>query len=332
MADEVSSDSATTRPYTQQKALITEDVVKFGAPRYKSLGDLQKGGQNGVGVRNLNVDGATPQPFPPLRIVMLHSPEMWNNDVYRPLAKQHKAIWEQHAKTIDGVGVGYQVDTHDLPYGHDGQQYSMPMNNKRNPVSPSLQMDEVYGNIGWAIHYLYLKHLCHPDTCASILSAIRGDVMPPWVWSTFTFSILCIQPDSTGLYNRILDSWVITNMWPTETGDIGSKMELGSWSVPQRSFPHKGVVVHNENTRELGRLVYSALNIQKVNYDYQNTYTGIDNNLTDYGIQGTIKECLNDFQFANSGDDAAVESNAWQLGKTLEATTSTSSGGNTAGH
>lgn len=289
--------------YYQGGQAIVKDVsklVSLGGVRFGMTGDLQKGGQNGVGSRVMSVDGATPQPFPPAVVVVIHEPTMWDGR-YNILQMQHKSLWEQHAKNITGIGVGYTMDSHDLPYGHDGQQYSMPTKNKRNAVSPSIEMDEILGNLAWNMHALYLRHICHPDTCASVLSAIDENGVPPWVWSTFTFSICVIQPDATSLYNRILDAWVITNMWPSETGDIDTKKTIGDTSVPQRTFPHKGVVTHNENTRELGRLIFAAMNYHKVNYDYALTYQGLNGRLTGMGIEGTVAEALRDFGLLGGG-------------------------------
>ena len=295
-------DTTDTHIYQQEKAIIAnvDDLVTLGGVRFGMTGDLQKGGQNGVGSRIMSIDGATPQPFPPAVIAVIHEPTMWDNG-YTILQQQHKSLWEQHAKTIDGIDFGYQTDEHTLPYGHDGQQFSMPTKTKRTAVNPSISLDEILGNMAWNMHALYLKHLCHPDTCASILSAINDNGIPPWVWSTFTFSICVIQPDATSLYNRILDAYVITNMWPSETGMIGVKKELGSTTVPQRSFAHKGIVTHNENTRELGRLIFAAMNYHKVNYDYAVTYKGLDGKLTGMGIEGTVAEALQDFGLLGGG-------------------------------
>ena len=288
--------------YTQDKAVITDvsKLVTLGGVRFGMTGDLQKGGQNGIGTRIMSIDGATPQPFPPAVVAVIHEPTMWDNG-YVSLQRQHKSLWEQHAKTINGIDFGYQMDEHSLPYGHDGQQFSMPTKNKRTAVTPSISLDEVLGNLSWNIHSLYLRHMCHPDTCASVLSAINENGMPPWVWSTFTFSICVIQPDATALYNRILDAYVITNMWPTETGSNEVKKELGSTTVPQRTFPHKGIVTHNENTRELGRLIFAAMNYHKVNYDYAVTYKGLDGKLVGMGIEGTVAEALQDFGLLGGG-------------------------------
>lgn len=290
--------------YQQDKAIIqnVNDLVTLGGVRFGMTGDLQKGGQNGVGSRVMSVDGATPQPFPPAVVAVIHEPTMWDNG-YTILQRQHKSLWEQHAKNIDGIDFGYQTGEHQLPYGHDGQQYSMPTKTTRTQVSPSISLDEILGNMAWNMHALYLRHLCHPDTCASILSAINENGIPPWVWSTFTFSICVIQPDATSLYNRIVDAYVITNMWPSETGMIGVKKEIGGngTTVPQRSFPHKGIVTHNENTRELGRLIFAAMNYHKVNYDYAVTFQGLDGKLTGMGIEGTVAEALKDFGLLGGG-------------------------------
>lgn len=288
--------------YTQEKAVISsvDDLVSLGGVRFGMTGDLQKGGQNGLGARVMSVDGATPQPFPPAVVVVIHEPTMWDNG-YVTLQQQHKSLWEQHAKSITNIDFGYQMDEHSLIYGHDGQQYSMPTKNKRSAVSPTIAMDEILGNLSWNIHALYLKHLCHPDTCASVLSAINENGIPPWVWSTFTFSVCVILPDATALYNRILDAYVITNMWPTATGMIGAQKELGTYTVPQRSYEHKGIVTHNENTRELGRLIFAALNYHKTNFDYAVTYKGLDGKLTGMGMEGTIAEALQDFGLLGGG-------------------------------
>lgn len=296
--------------YNVDSLLLNNNGI-FGNPRFANVGNLQQGGQLGPGNRVIQMDGATPLVLNCAHVFVLQMPRFW--DRFPRLQQNYKSAIELHAKSIDGIDIGYTEEFDDTQIGHDGQSASMPLHTKRNPVNPSVTVDDNYGNLFWNMNYLWLKHMNHPDTCASLLSALYGDAMEPWVWSTFSSSWIAIQPDPTGLGNRLVEACVLTNVIPTETGNLGMKRTIGSSEIAKRTISYKAVMTHNDNTRELGRLIMQAINAHKPNWDYALTYSGVAGNITDYGTQGLINESISRGMIKEATDDMGITSDSEQF-------------------
>lgn len=280
--------------------------------KYKGyVADIGASGQMGIGPRIMNLDGATPQIFPPAVIVMLQTPTMWmnvgSNGTKNIRGKMLKNLWEQHARSISGIDFGYTLNTADSLVGQDGQNLSMPTNTQRTPVSPNVTWVELYGNLVWNFHYMWLMDINHPDTQNSYLSAIKAATatnasddylqeLPPWVVSTFSCSFMAIQPDPYGTYDRILDAALYTACFPTETGQIGMKKEVNVHEQMERSIPYKAIVQHNDNTREVGALILKAINFHKPDFQRATTLATIDGTLNDAGINRATAEAVTAFK------------------------------------
>ena len=83
---------------------------------------------------------------------------------------------------------------------------------------------------------------------------------------------------------------------PTETGDNGFKREINSAEHPERTINYKALVQHNDNTRELGRLILQSLNIHKPDYQKATTYESVETSLQGSGIDKEVKDALQDFK------------------------------------
>ena len=268
------------------------------------VADVGASGQmSGIGPRIMNLDGATPQIFPPAIIVMLQTPTMWKSVNNNALGRMLKNLWELHARSISGLDFGYNLNSQDSLIGQDGQNLSMPTNTQRSPVSPTPTWIELYGNLVWNFHYRWIMDINHPDTQNSYLSAIKaatsksGDDsylqdLPPWVISTFSCSFMAIQPDPYGTYDRIIDAALYTACFPTETGMIGMKKEVNVHEQMERSIPYKGIVQHNDNTREVGALILKALNFHKPDYQRATTLATMDGSLVDAGTSRQAAEAI----------------------------------------
>ena len=109
----------------------------------------------------------------------------------------------------------------------------------------------------------------HPDTNSSALPAmgVMDENMPGWTMSAYSMSMLFIQPDPTGLPDRIIDAFVICNMFPKDMGEIGFQRQLGTTETKERSINFSGIVQHNNNTKELGIRVMKMLGLHRINYN-----------------------------------------------------------------
>lgn len=254
-------------------ALLVGDNTSIGISSNALASNLTQSGQLGIGVKFTKLDGATPAVFNPVVCIVLNTPSMW--DKYPKLQEMLRAIVETHAKTISGIDFGYTLETTDTPVGHDGQTLKVPTRTTRGAVNPSITVPEYPGMPVYNLFKQWIFDIQHPDTNASALPANIGGTarladgdIPGWFMSAYSMSMICIQYDPSGLPDRIYDACVITNMFPTEIGEIGFERSIGQTKPMERSINFSGLVQHNEMTKALGISVAKMLNMHKVNYNF----------------------------------------------------------------
>lgn len=250
------------------KNALLQNVTQLGTEGRTAVADMTRGGQLGTGIRFPNIDAASPLVFNPAVIVVTHVPKMWE---YHPkLQEMLKSIVETHAKSITGIDFGYQMETADTIVGHDGQTQKVPTRSTRTQISPSMTFQEVSGNLIWNLIRMWIYDMQHPDTNFSNLSAqLDGQNVAPWLMSSYSMSMVAIQFDPTGLPERIIDAAFYTNLFPTDTTELGIQRALGSSpEIKERTIPFTGIVQHNENTKELGYHIAKMLNLHKIAYDF----------------------------------------------------------------
>lgn len=281
--------------------------------KYRGLvADVGNSGQmnGGAGPRIMNLDGATPQIFPPAIIIMLQTPLMWKTvpDIatgqQNPLGRMLKNLWECHLQECTGIDVNLTLKYEESLVGQDGQQVSTPTNSQRAPISPSPTWVELYGNIVWNLHARWIMDINHPDTQNSYLSAIKAlmagqegsddylQELPPWVFSTFSCSFMWIQPDPYGTYDRILDAGLVTAAFPTETGNMGVQKVTNTHQQMTRNIAYRGLLQHNDNTKEVGALIMKACNFHRPNLQRATTLATMDGSLIQSGISKQAAEAI----------------------------------------
>ena len=272
------------------------NVTQLGTAGRTGVANMLAGGQTGSGIRFPNIDAASPLVFNPAVIVVTHVPGMWRE--YPEMQEMLKSLVETHAKSITGIDIQYTMNTDETVVGHDGQTLKVPTRSTRNSVSPSMTFQEVSGNLVWNLMRMWISDMQHPDTNFSKLSAqIDASGIPPWLMSSYSMSMVAIQFDPTGLPERIIDAAVYTAMMPTETGNIGFKKEIGgNGESPERQITYKALVQHNQNTRELGKLIMQAQQLHKPDFTRALTFNGVDTALSGMGLSKEVNEALRDFR------------------------------------
>ena len=245
---------------------LLEKVVGLGSHLQGTVANVSRSGQNGTGVRITKLDGATPLVFNPVIPVVLTVPTMWNK--FTQKQEILRALMETHARNITGIDFSYTLETSQVQIGHDGQQMDAPTKTTRSQVNPSATFTEYTGNIIYKFFQDWMFDIQHPDTNSSALPAmgVMDEKMPGWTMSAYSMSMLFIQPDPTGLPDRIIDAFVICNMFPKDIGEIGFQRQLGTTETKERSINFTGIVQHNNNTKELGIRVMKMLGLHRINY------------------------------------------------------------------
>lgn len=239
------------------------------------FGNIMKGGQLGVGAKYTMLDAATPAVWNPTVFIVTGTPTMWE---YIPggatLRFMLKALVETHARNITGVDFGYSNEAQGTPVGHDGQEANVPTQTKRSQVNPSITFNEIVGGVVYNIGRRWLFDMQHPDTNMSLMSAqLMNDgnadtQIPPFLYSSFSMSMLGIQFDPTGRPENILDAAFYTNMFPTEIGEVGFERTHGQTSLKERTWTMKALVQHNSSIKDMAYEIAKLINAHKVDYNY----------------------------------------------------------------
>lgn len=261
------------------------------------VANIVDGAQLGYGNHLPMVDAATPLVMPMIVPVVTHSPTMFRNlpgydDVL-------KALVERHAKSIEGIDFGYQLEGNSVPAGHDGQNMFMPTATKRTQVNPSFTWPELTGMLVWNFVRNWITMIKDPDTQAATSAALTVglDTIDPQLMSTFSMDVLFLQFDTTLRSQNLLDAYFVTNMWPQETGMAGFSKNVGESKMQERSITFYGVVQHNRNTKAIGRMVAEILGLHRVDFNLAVPVAQqIHSRLQNKGVQKEIQEAMSTFQ------------------------------------
>ena len=237
----------------KQQMLDPSNVSKLGLGLKDTahVADMTVGATLGVGVKSISLDAATPLVMPPVMIVVLQAPMMYDKQQIK--IDTLKALLETHATAVNGIDVEYNIDTADSPVGHDGQVHQVPTQNKRSAVNPSFTIPEVTGNLVWRFFNQWGFDMCHPDTNASFshLSEKVAQALP-FVSSSYSMTMAAIQFDPSGIPENIIDGAFYSNMFPTAPGGaIGFEKTIGTSNTRERSITFSAHLRHNEHTRDL---------------------------------------------------------------------------------
>ena len=295
---------------------LLSNVVGLGSHLTGTVANVARSGQNGTGIRITKLDGATPLVFNPVIPVVLTVPTMWN----KTPQKQEilRALMETHARNITGIDFSYALETSQVQIGHDGQQMDAPTKTTRSQVNPSATFTEYTGNIIYKFFQDWMFDIQHPDTNASALPAMGydNDTMAQWTMSAYSMSMLFIQPDPTGLPERIIDAFIICNMFPKDMGEIGFQRQLGTSETKERSINFTGIVQHNNNTKELGIRVMKMLGLHRINYN--NALPGLTGSIDpNVAIQSDLRERAGGIHWeANEGNSNGTYNGGYNPKKT----------------
>lgn len=302
------------KAYQMNNALLGKITSMVPSPR-QAAGNMFLGGQLGVGSRITTIDAATPLVFGPAVVVVTQTPTMWDAQPERQ--QMLKALMETHAHTITGTDFGYTTETGESNAGHDSQMIKVPTRTIRSQVNPSVGMFEINGNLVSSFFRNWQFDMNHPDTNASILAANYGgaDNIPPWVMSTFSMSMVMILFDPTMIPDRIIDCALYTNMFPTETGEIGFQRVINQAEVKERTIQFTGLVQHNANTWELGFQIATQLQLHRINYNFARPgLAGV------VGATEAIQESIQDYGY---GEQAAGDTGQYKQFVAFQGSTDT---------
>lgn len=190
--------------------------------------DLKNGGQHGWAPNLTELVSNQAYVSRPLVCLMLEAPLMFS--VMPDSAKwisSLKALFELHARSIEGFNAGLKVDVEEHPVGGAGEQHQEFSNVTRERSQPRFTFIEKYGRpIQTLLDYWIRYGMMDPDTKFALLGTLNKDNVTDLLSDWYTATCIFIVPDP--LHKRVDKAWISTNMFPLSNGDINAKRDLTS--------------------------------------------------------------------------------------------------------
>jgi len=190
--------------------------------------DVKLGGQHGWAPNLVEYVSNQAYISRPLVCILLEAPKMFNvmPDSQKWISSL-KALFELHARTIDGFNAGLKVDTEEHPVGGGGEQQQEIVNVTRERSQPKFTFIEKYGRpIQTFLDYWIRYGGMDPETKFALLGTMGKSEVKDLLADWYSASCLFFVPDP--LHKKIDKAWVTTNMYPLGTGDITAKRDLTS--------------------------------------------------------------------------------------------------------
>jgi hypothetical protein len=197
----------------------------------------------------------------PLGFSYLPNPDVWIGTL--------RALVELHALRITGLNAHLTVEMAETPVGGGGNMQQDFTDVKRERSQPQFSWNEKYGMPVSMFHQGWITNLMmDPDTKfanVATLSGITGMSPPPdMLADMYSATMLFIEPDPT--HTRVVKSWLVTNMYPTGTGDIlGSRDQASALENLTVDITYSGIAQWSLGVDAFAQQVLSAISIVNAN-------------------------------------------------------------------
>lgn len=174
-----------------------------------------------------------------------------------------KALFETHARNIDGMNAGLKVDTDEHAVGGGGEMHQEFVNVTRERSQPKFQFVEKYGRpIQTLLDYWIRYGIMDPETKYALLGTMNNngpevkDMLADW----YTCTCLFIVPDP--LHKTVDKAWLTTNMAPLGTGEIVGKRDLTtSKSILTLDVEFSGISQVGLGVNQFAQTVLDRINV-----------------------------------------------------------------------
>jgi len=188
--------------------------------------DLKYGGQHGWSPNLTEWISNQAYVSRPLVCIVLEVPRMFKEmpDSQKWISSV-KALFELHARSIEGFNAGLKVDVEEHPVGGAGEQQQEITNVTRERSQPKFQFIEKYGRpIQTLLDYWIRYGIMDPDTKFALLGTMNRTNVKDLLADWYTATCLFIVPDP--LHRKVDKAWITTNMFPLSNGEITAKRDL----------------------------------------------------------------------------------------------------------
>lgn len=188
--------------------------------------DLKFGGQHGWAPNLTEYISNQAYVSRPLICLLVEPPRMFKvmPDSQKWIASL-KALFELHARTIDGMSAGLKTDFDEHPVGGAGEMQQELVNITRERSQPKFTFIEKYGRpIQTLLDYWLRYGGMDPETKYALLGTMGKSEVKDMLADWYTATCIFIVPDP--LHKTVDKAWLTTNMMPQGTGEITAKRDL----------------------------------------------------------------------------------------------------------
>ena len=172
--------------------------------------------------------------------IVLQAPKGFElmGDTGKKFVYMTKALFEKHARTIEGLDSSITVNVGEHELGMEGAKYKEPFNVTVAESNVSISLTEKYGMAVKNFLDIWIRYLImDPDTKSPLISKylsitkdkgeikINKEAINNGVWSTeyYTATVLFIEPDI--LNAKVVNAWLVSNLFPTSIPNIVGKKD-----------------------------------------------------------------------------------------------------------
>lgn len=176
-----------------------------------------------------------------------------------------KSMIELHARTIEGLNAGLTVELDEHPVGGAGEMQQEVTDVKRARTEPSFGFVEKYGMPIQTFLYNWITYgLMDPDTKYALVGTLSGEKPDDMLADWYSATVLFIEPDPT--HQKVVKSWLVTNMFPKGTGEIIGKRDLTTASeVLNLTVEFTGIAQVGLGVNTFGQEILSSINLANAN-------------------------------------------------------------------
>ena len=211
-----------------------------------------------------------------------------------------KSLIELHPKTIEGLNAGIKLETDTHNVGGAGELQDEVIDSKRDRSEPVFTYVEKYGKPIQTFLQQWIQYgIMDPDTKYPLIGTLTGQKPDDMLADWYSCSVLFVEPDPT--HRKVVQSWVVTNMFPKGTGDIVGKRDLTSASeVLNLSIEFTGIAQTGLGTNVFAQKILDAITldnanpylrpsiIDKITSDVEAATVGYQSTVTDLGKSAVV--------------------------------------------
>ena len=203
-----------------------------------------------------------------------------------------KALVELHAMSVEGLNAKLTVETAENPFGGGGQVQEDPTDVKEERPNISFKFEEKYGMpIFNFFRYWITGLIMDPQTKVATIATLPNrpaDLLP----DRYTATMLFIEPDP--VHNKVVKSWLVTNMMPKDTGDAIGRRELtAAGEQTTYDIQFTGIAQYSTGVDSFAQRILDSLSITGANPQRRAAFLdGISADVA-AGIKGYQSEAAN---------------------------------------